>query len=65
MTKAERKALKEILRAVRADTASPEVKEALQKTARLYVETWIIPGLEMLLAEPSDTRTRRLRDFAS
>lgn len=48
MGKSEKKILRNVVRRLRGENSSPEVAAALTGPARLYLETWVIPALEIL-----------------
>ncbi len=52
MTKTEEATIRNVIESLRGERASPEVKEALTGPAKLYLETWVIAALELLLPGP-------------
>lgn len=53
MNPTEKRALRKVIARLRveAEGVSPHVKEALRGPARLYVETWVLGPLELLIKE--------------
>lgn len=62
MGKTERTVLRNVVRRLRGENSSPEVAAALTGPARLYLETWVIPALE-ILAGDNDRSLRVARDL--
>ena len=57
MGKAEHAVLRNVVRRLRGENSAPEVNAALTGPARLYLETWVIPALEILSGDaPRDLR---------
>ncbi len=52
MTKSEEATIRNVIKKLRGEHAAPKVKEALTGTASLYLETWVISALELLLPGP-------------
>ena len=48
MGKTEQAVLRNVVRRLRGENSSPEVAAALKGPARVYLETWVIPALEIL-----------------
>lgn len=46
MNKTETQVVRNVIKRLRGERASGPVREALTGPARLYLETWVIPGLE-------------------
>ena len=51
MGKKETLVLRNVIRRLRGENASPEVAAALTRVPKLYLETWVIPALEILIAD--------------
>lgn len=49
MTKAEIDTIQNVIGKLRGEQAAPEVKAALTGPAGLFLETWVISALELLL----------------
>jgi hypothetical protein len=54
MTKGEEMVIRNVIRRLRGERTSDVVKKAFTVDAALYLETWVIPGLEWLLPETRD-----------
>lgn len=51
MNKTEKRVLRNVIKRLRGVRASNEVAEALQGVCRIYLETWVIPPLELLVRD--------------
>lgn len=51
MNQTERRIIRNVVARLRGKRACEEVKAALTGPARLYLETWVIPSLEILARE--------------
>ena len=58
MNKHEKQVIENVIRRLRTPNAEPKVNEAVEETCKLYLETWVIGPLELLIAE-----NRCLRDL--
>jgi hypothetical protein len=52
----EQQVIRNVIRRLRGEHSSEEVTEALTGPARLYLETWVIPALELLMPEHRDLK---------
>lgn len=52
--------LRSAIRKLRAETAAPEIREALQSDrVKLYVETWIVPKIQRLVDKHDRAQERK------
>jgi hypothetical protein len=56
MTKTEKEIIENVIRRLRGQGCSPEVKAALTGPAGLYLETWVISALEIMVSEKRDMK---------
>lgn len=56
MNQTERRVILDVIRRLRGEGGSPEVAAAFAGPARIYLESWVIPALQLLV---KDGRTRR------
>lgn len=57
MTKGEEQVIRQVIAKLRPTHASAQIQQALTVDAKLYLETWVIPGLEWLLPEARDVKS--------
>lgn len=51
MNDTEKRTIRNVVEALRGGRATDEVRAALTGPCRLYLETWVIPALELLIKE--------------
>ena len=51
MNKLEHETVANVIHRLRGERASAEIAEMLTGPCRLYLETWVIPALELLIKE--------------
>jgi hypothetical protein len=59
MTKGEQEVIRNVIEKLRGGRAAPKAREALTGPARLYLETWVIGSLQLLLPESRDVSLAR------
>lgn len=61
MGKTEKAVLRNVIRRLRGENSAPEVAAALTGPARIYLETWVIPALNILVQDSDRDLSLALR----
>lgn len=62
LTKQEKRILRDAVARLRGTNAATEVREALTGPARSFLETWVIPSLEILARDDRSRHDMRLAE---